>query len=175
MVNSDGQLFTIEGIAAALIILLTAYIVVNNTSIYTPGDTHISNMQLEVVGSDALAMMNTASNSTIGKSDLQTIVENSDAAGFRTIFNNTVNNRTGLTPELHPIQFQANVTYRNPTDDSIHSVFLSDSSHSFTGTEHAVHVSQWVVIEKNQFPDCTSGDCKNRKHAVLVEMLLWRD
>ena len=59
MVNSDGQLFTIEGIAAGLIMLLTAYIVVSTTSMYTPGDTHISDMQLEQLGSDALRMMNT--------------------------------------------------------------------------------------------------------------------
>jgi hypothetical protein len=176
MVNADGQLYTIEGVAAALIILLTAYIVVNSTSVYTPGDTHISNMQLEVVGSDALTMMNTAANSTIGKSPLQTMVENNDAAGFMTMFNNTVNNRTGLTPEIHPIQFLADVAYvNNSVTNTINSTFLSSSSRSFTGSEHAVHVSQWVVIEKNQFTDCTASDCKNRKHAVLVEVLLWRD
>ena len=175
MVNTGGQLYTIEGVAASLIILLTAYIVVNSTSVYTPGDTHISNMQLEVVGSDALAMMSTAPNSTIGKSPLQTIVENNDAAGFMTMFNNTVNNRTGLTPDLLPIQFQADVAYVNESG-TVNSTFLSSSSRSFTGSEHAVHVSQWIIIENNQFPDCAPyGDCKNRKHAVLVEVLLWRD
>ena len=45
MVNADGQLYTIEGIAAGLMLLMTAYIVVNSTSVYTPGDTHISDMQ----------------------------------------------------------------------------------------------------------------------------------
>jgi hypothetical protein len=59
MVNSDGQLFTIEGVAAGLIMLFSAYLVVSATSIYTPGDTHISDMQLEQLGSDALRMMNT--------------------------------------------------------------------------------------------------------------------
>ncbi len=47
MVNSDGQLYTIEGVAAGLIMLFTAYLVVDATSVYTPGDTHISDMQLE--------------------------------------------------------------------------------------------------------------------------------
>ena len=45
MVNSEGQLFTIEGIAACLIMLMTAYLVLNATSVYTPGDTHINDMQ----------------------------------------------------------------------------------------------------------------------------------
>ncbi|WML67224.1 MAG: hypothetical protein METHP_00729 [Methanoregula sp. SKADARSKE-2] len=62
MVDPDAQLYTIEGIFAGLIMLLTPYIIVNSTSIYTPGDTHISDMQLEVIGSDALTMLNTAPN-----------------------------------------------------------------------------------------------------------------
>ena len=35
MVNSDGQLFTIEAIAASLIMMATVFIVVNTTSVYT--------------------------------------------------------------------------------------------------------------------------------------------
>ncbi len=59
MKNSDGQLYTIEGFAAALIMLVTAYLVVNATSVYTAGDTHISDMQLEALGTDALKVMDT--------------------------------------------------------------------------------------------------------------------
>jgi hypothetical protein len=59
MVNEEGQLYTMEGVAAGIIMLLTAYIVVSTTSIYTTGDTHIPDMQLEQLGSDVLAMMDT--------------------------------------------------------------------------------------------------------------------
>ena len=109
MVNSEGQLFTIEGIAAALIMLMTVYIVVNTTSVYTPGDTHINDMQLEVIGSDALKMMNIPENGSVGKSPLESIVENNDGAAFYTTFNNTLNNRTGTKSDT--IQFMANVSY----------------------------------------------------------------
>ena len=64
MKNADGQLYTIEGFAAALIMLMTAYLVVNATSVYTAGDTHISDMQLEALGSDALTMMGTPTNAS---------------------------------------------------------------------------------------------------------------
>jgi hypothetical protein len=64
MVNNDrGQLYTIEGFAAGLIMVVTAYLVVNATSVYTAGDTHINDMQLEALGSDALKMMDVAPNS----------------------------------------------------------------------------------------------------------------
>jgi hypothetical protein len=169
VVNTDGQLYTIEGMAAGLILLLTAYIVVNSTSVYTLGDTHISDMQLEVLGSDAIAMMNTAPNSTIGKSPLQTIVEQDDSETFRMMFLNIVNTRTGPDPDR--IQFMANVTYMRP-DNSVNSTPLG-MTRNLTGGEHAVHVSDWVIVEK-KFPDCSAPSCSG-KHAVLVEVLLWRD
>jgi hypothetical protein len=168
MVNSDAQLFTIEGIAAALIMLMTVYIVVNTTSIYTSGDTHVNDMQLEVIGSDALKMMNTPT-SSVGKSPLTIVVENDDGATFYTIFNNTLNNQTGTKSDT--IQFMANVSYVKP-DMSVNSTPLS-MSRPIYGGEHAVHISQWVIVEK-KFPGCGALNCQG-KHAALVEVLLWRD
>jgi hypothetical protein len=173
-VNADGQLYTIEGVAAGLIMLLTAYIVVNSTSVYTPGDTHISDMQLEVTGSDALLMMNTAANvspdGTLGKSPLQQMIESNDQIGFGRAFNSTLNNRTDGSRDR--IQFMTNVSYVRP-DNTVNSTTLLNMSRPLTGGEHAVRVSQWVVVEK-RFPDCSIPACSG-KHAVLVEALIWRD
>jgi len=166
MVNADGQLYTIEGIAAALILLMTAYIVVNSTSVYTAGDTHISDMQLEVVGDDALTMMNTAPNSSVDKTSLQTIVETGDSAQFRTMFETIVNAKTGTV--MDRVQFMVNVTCER--DGIVNSVPLSQSSQMFTGGEHAVRVSEWVIVDRSDCTDPAAG-----KHAVLVEALLWRD
>jgi len=165
MVNDAGQLYTIEGIAAGLIMLLTAFIVVNSTSVYTPGDTHLSDMQLEVIGSDALVMMDTPINSTV-KSDLETVIETDDAKTFTTRYGNLINNRTGEKPDA--IQFLANVTYDNPdTPEQYSSIPLAGTRPLFGG-EHAVHVSRWVIVDKT-----LNGHAG--KHAVLVEVYLWRD
>ncbi len=166
MVNADGQLYTIEGFAAALILLLTAYIVVNSTSVYTAGDTHISDMQLEVVGDDALKMMNTAPNSSVDKTSLQTIVETGDSAQFLTMFDTIVNAKTGTSRDR--IQFMVNITCER--DGVVSSVPLSQTSHIFTGGEHAVRVSEWVIVDGSACTAPSPG-----KHAVLVEALLWRD
>ena len=119
MVNSEGQLFTIEGIAAALIMLVTVYIVVNTTSVYTPGDTHINDMQLEVIGTDALKMMNTAPNGTFGKSPLEIAVQNNDGDAFYRFFNSTLNSRTWDRSDT--IQFMANVSYVKDNAGNINS------------------------------------------------------
>jgi len=170
MVNTGGQLYTIEGVAASLILLLTAFIVVNSTSVYTLGDTHITDLQLEVLGNDALNQMGIAPNSTFGKSPLQTIVETDDAGTFRTLFLDIINSKTGSGRDR--LQYVANVTYVK-TDGSVGSTVLSDSGRPRFGGEHTVRVSDWVIVEK-KFPDCAAQSCSG-KHAVLVEVLLWRD
>jgi hypothetical protein len=55
MLNTDGQLYTIEGFAAALIMIATAYLVVNATSVYTAGDTHISDVVVDGVSNGTIS------------------------------------------------------------------------------------------------------------------------
>jgi hypothetical protein len=129
-------------------------------------------MQLEVIGADALKMMNTPENGTVGKSPLEVTVERNDGNAFAIIFNNTVNNRTMTQSDT--IQFMANVSYVN-TDGTINSTPLAMSRPRWGG-EHAVHVSQWVIVEKPPFPGYNPATPFGKgKHAALVEVLLWRD
>jgi len=177
MINTDGQLYTIEGFAAAIIMLMTAYLVVNATSVYTAGDTHISDMQLEALGSDALTMMTTkVSSDTI--SPLQAIIENPVSypnATFRTMFLNFTNNKAGFALDskktnstMDYIQFTANYTCRIDPGTEIESHNLS-YSRNLTGGEHTVRVTKWVIVDK-----AVCGNAPQYR-AVLVEVLLWRD
>jgi len=50
MVNENGVLYTIEGVAAGVLMITTAYLVVSTTVMFTPGDSHIIDMQLEQLG-----------------------------------------------------------------------------------------------------------------------------
>ena len=112
--RTGGQLYTIEGFAAALIMIVTAWIVIGITSVYTPGDTHISDMQLEQLGTDVLMAMDTPDASAVPlKSPLQTFVENKDGTGpalFNNMFLSYSNNKTGAMTDN--IQYMAWVTYR---------------------------------------------------------------
>ncbi|MEN6395391.1 MAG: hypothetical protein ABFC78_02780 [Methanoregula sp.] len=171
MVNDSGQLYTIEGVAAGMIMLMTAYLVLGATSVYTPGDTHISDMQLEQLGTDALRMMNTPVNG-MSKSPLQEIIENDDpiaaANAFNSRFLSYVNSRTdGGMDDLH---YVAEVSYRNITDgNTIGSYHLADNNRPLTGGEHPVRVTEWVIADKK------IGSNVQQDRAVLVEVLLWRD
>jgi hypothetical protein len=167
MVNDSGQLFTIEGVASGLIMILTVYFVVNATSVYTAGDAHISDMQLEVLGNDALKMMDTPANWSVLKTPLQAIVENDQRDTFRTMFLNYTANRSLAEPDH--INFVANYTCRAVADDSTGSYALS-ASRNLTGGEHPVRATKWVIVNKKV---CGSNVLQDR--AVLVEVLLWRD
>jgi hypothetical protein len=175
MVNSAAQLFTIEGIAAALIMLATAYIVVNATSVYTPGDTHINDMQLETLGSDALMIMNSAPNANI-QSPLQTIIENRDGNGFYQIYNSTINNRTETSQD--DIQFMANVSYVT-SRNTVNTTTLLNMTRPLLAGEHAVRVTDLVIVNntKNYPSDSYITSCPNGvcNRTVLVEVYLWRD
>jgi hypothetical protein len=183
MINSDGQLYTIEGFAAALIMIMTAYLVVNATSVYTAGDTHISDMQLETLGSDALMMMATPMNTTMylsNTSPLRMIIETPGSvpnATFRAMFLNLTNSRTGVptvddnevNSTMDYIQFTASYTCRIDPGTNITSYPLS-YSRNLTGGEHTVRATKWVIVNKTEPPCGTTND-----RAVLVEVLLWRD
>ena len=167
MKNSNGQLYTIEGFAAALIMIATAYLVVNATSVYTAGDTHISDMQLEALGTDALKVMDIPVSKDDEHSMMQNIIENGNHLAFGSNFSYLINNKTGQNSDH--IQYTASYSYRNTTDNSVSSAFIN-SSRNLSGGEHAVRATKWVVVNK-QLP----GDITVHDRAVLVEVLMWRD
>ena len=164
MVNDAGQLYTMEGIAAGLIMILTAYIVVSTTSIYTTGDTHIPDMQLEQLGSDVLAMMDTPDNSS-GENQLVGLVYHNRSDNFKKEFLRYCNATTdGTRDNLH---MSASVTYRKNSVIKEHPFVAPDET--WTGRESAVRVTRWV-----QLTEGPPNPYENRLQAVLVEVLLWR-
>jgi hypothetical protein len=169
--NDGGQLYTIEGFAAGLIMVMTAYLVVNATSVYTAGDTHINDMQLEALGSDVLKMMDVTPNSTDSISPLQEIITYTtpyaENATFNTIFRDYTD-RIGAGPN-HDIQFIANFTCRNTDNTTSIYPLASIPSRPLSGGEHTVKATKWVIVNK----DVCGNAAQNR--AVLVEVLLWRD
>lgn len=168
MVNNErAQLYTIEGFAAALIMIITTFLVLNATSVYTAGDTHIIDMQLEALGTDALKMMDTPVSSA-NISPLQEIIDGPtvDGAKFNTMFMNYTN--VSAAGPIHDIKYTANYTCRDKTTDTATSYLLS-YNRNLTGGEHTVRTTKWVIV------DTDACGRIGEKQAVLVEVLLWRD
>ena len=172
MVNDSGQLYTMEGVAAGIIMLLTVYIVISTSSIYTAGDTHITDMQLEQLGSDVLAMMDTPDTNG-STSELVGFVKN----GTGTMGGNDLRDKFLANCKMRSgdpdgnLRAQVYLSYRR-SDGSVNTTPLSLPDPEFTGRENTVRVTQWVQL--SQRPGGMPGDMRTDPQAVLVEVLLWR-
>lgn len=174
--NADGQFYTMEGMAAAVLMVFTAYIVMSTTTVYTPGDTHIIDMQLEQIGNDALKIMDMKKTLSDEKSDLEYYIKNmsnsTNQSAFAQNFTRLVNNRSyGEPDKVLPdrINFTADVYYFNKTTGRIDQEHFTTSSVKFSGNENSVRVSRWVFLETPLQPPFN-----NRNQTVLLEVLLWR-
>jgi hypothetical protein len=175
MVSESGQLYTIEGFAAALIMILAAIFVFGSTTVISAGDEHITDMQLEQVVNDALAMMDTPL-AIDSVSNLSECIQNNDKYGFHTEFMALIKSTTGAaTIPISDIQYESTVYYRMEHSDEIGNATFAKSL-DYGGRDHAarepsIRASRWVYVK-----DDNAGftDMRNDEQLVLLEVLIWR-
>lgn len=170
MVNAEGQLYTIEGIAASVLVMTTIYLVLSTTTILTPGETHVYDMQLEQLGNDILGVMDinaTWVDNGYGyvKSPLQVYIEKDDGAGFSTHFLDLAKQTIG-EENFANINLNATITYRSASD--IYS-YTFNCTRDYS-RERAVKITRWVNIDDKH----TNPHLEARNQTVLLEVLLWR-
>jgi len=153
-VNDSGQLYTIEGVAAAIMMVITAYLVISSASIFTPQEKHVAQMQLEQLGHDALVVMDTPRENGM-QSYLAEFISSYNATGFNQTYYTLVNQRTDGTFDT----LKYNVTYYYWDGNDIKSEVLVPEDYY---RENAVKVTQWAYVD-------------SLDKVVLVEVLLWRD
>ena len=173
MVNHDeGQIYTIEGIAASVLLVVTVFAVLSTTTILTPGDTHIIDLHLEQTGNDVLAVMDTPDyysdiTGTYNESALAFYIRTEDFVGFESQFS-TLADTTTLPEHPDKIKFNATVYYRNATAGTV-------EGHPFGGDqylhENAVKVTRWVYLDGSIL---LPPYLEQRSQSVLLEVLLWR-
>lgn len=168
MVEDSGQLYTIEGVAASILILITTYIVLSSTTVLTPGDTHIADLQLTQLGNDALAIMDIPHLDTTGAEvNLSRYIENYQEDDFRKSLDYYLNTLPGDTKDR--VNFTAEVFYR--TDSGVIDSYPFSPVPYYR--ENAVKVTRWVYLSK--IPSNNPDDMTVIKpRVVLLEVLLWR-
>ncbi len=177
--ESEGQFYTMEGIAAAVLMVLTAYLVMSTTSMYTPGDSHIIDMQLEQIGNDALKMLDTKTMSHDSFSPLESIVRNWSPEDFKTKMDETLKDPS--------INFKATVYHRYVANSTIEGIpFYENSTRPYITGENSVTVSRWVYLKAHTAAEnkghkqldstyWSPGHTITRDETVLIEVLLWRN
>lgn len=172
VMNDEGQLYTIEGITAGVIMLVTAFTIFNSGLVYTPGDAHISDMQIQQLGYDALQMMDTpADSSPLYESPLAKMIQGNHGDQFKIEFNDYLKKHTGTTEIVDSLEFNATVFNRD--GDTPHSYQFSNSTMYETSQltrEPAISVTRYVWITGRPF--ASGYDTGNQ--LVLLEVLIWR-
>ncbi|MEA2034070.1 MAG: hypothetical protein U9N40_01045 [Euryarchaeota archaeon] len=184
MVNEEGQLYTIEGFTAAAIMLITAYFVFGAATVFVPGDAHISDMQLEQMGSDALMMMDTPVNRTEAdwdseRSVLERCVQGNTPDLFKSSFTGYLRDVTGATRYIDDIHYNATVYYRDEdaaTNDIKNYHFSNSTRGELICRESAVSVTRWIYCDYcDGKPAGLPVYVDSREQEVLMEVMLWRD
>jgi len=159
MVEDTGQLYTIEGVTAGLIMLITAYFVMGSPLVYTPSASHISDMQLEQIGYDVLLVMDTPAQYG-ADSELAGYINSDDIPGFTERFVQLVNDRPTCVDDS--ICMKAAIKYMLGGTEMSYDF---GESGVYTGKEPAIKVSRFV-----------RGRLKGlgSERVMLMEVTLWR-
>ena len=165
MVGDGGSLYTIEGLAAGLLMIATAAIVLQSVSVYTPGDTHIDDMLLEQIGADALAVLDMPVEPG-GETELEQLVNGWKQDEFHAAFYPLLRERSLAADD--PVQYAATISYR-VGDDEVEQLPFTESA-SYTGYDPAIRVTRWVHLQSGHgLPPIPKRD-----QMVLLEVILWR-
>jgi hypothetical protein len=204
MVSTDAQLYTMEGIAAGVIMILTAYLVLGSTSVYTPGDTHLTDMQLEQVGSDILKIMDTPE--TPGTpSELEQYVYENKGAEFRYRFWNeflmNLDIAAQQTTGRGSSTFAFATVYYRSADGTVKNYRIFDPYIPYSGGQPGVIVTRFVKVNGRgkigsdgtadgcrcwvdancpsppstpPYTICMPTDVRDEPQVMLVEVFLWK-
>jgi len=169
MVGDGGSLYTIEGLAAGLLMIATAAIVLQSVSVYTPGDTHIDDMLLEQLGADALAVLDMPVEPD-GETRLEELVNGWKKDDFHDAFYPLLGNRS-FAPD-DPVQYAASISYR--VGENVNQLPFRESAY-YTGYDPAIRVTRWVQIRPGHTIDgLPPGYAGASPRLVLLEVILWR-
>ena len=174
--NDEGQLYTIEGITAGMIMLVTAFTIFNSGLIYTPGDAHISDMQIQQLGYDALLMMDTPDkNSPLYESDLAVMIRTDNISWFDSVFSSYLTKGTDATDIVKSLEYNTTVYNRvaSGTGGMVYPHAFSHSTNSPVSQltrEPAISVTRYVWISERPY----SSNYDTGQQLVLLEVLIWR-
>lgn len=169
-----GQAFTLEGIVAAVLMLMVTYFLFHSTIIISPLTGETSDAQLKQLGQDALILLdNPDSNSN---DTLQNALSSLNATNYPYGLIDSLNK---ILPEN--VDYNLQVVYYNTSEDEFHTYRITDKAY----TGDTVSVSRYIVIRNGNFVEDSpflfneSGGFESSidtEYPVVLEvkLILWR-
>lgn len=170
--NDVGQLYTLEGIIAGLIMLFAVYIAISTMGPPTVDDTWIADMRLEQLGNDVLMVLDTPD--IEGEESRLVKLISTEVNGEGSLRSTLLEDNIRVKGQGDgSLQAQVFLSYRRE-DGSINTTPLPSLSDSeLVGRKEGVRVTRWVHLDGRP-PGVPPDMRKEGPCVVLVEVLLWR-
>ncbi|MCS7130165.1 MAG: hypothetical protein NZ872_01960 [Archaeoglobaceae archaeon] len=162
-----GQTFTLEGVAASLLLLIATYTIFQSTVVMSPSWSEFENVQLKQLGYDTLRILD---NPKGGNTSLRGMVENSTFIGYNILIPpQEFSSNLSMILEKIRTMGKLEVLCVNTSGNTIE--VLNIEGFNKTPTPNAVRNSRFVVIER--VGTDPNSPCPNAK-VVEVRLTLWR-
>lgn len=173
-----GQLFAMEGLIAAAVMITAAYLALGAVILPANADMHVSEMQLKQIGDDLLYMMDLPDGNG-GTGYLESVVYNASpnrgpvanaqaCAAFNATFMNYLRKSTGATINPDTLRYFAAIYCIDDMGEVIHLPFANYGDNF--GRNPSVCCARYVAADDWGLIGQSSSDT-----VVRLEVLLWRD
>ncbi|WP_202319072.1 DUF7288 family protein [Archaeoglobus neptunius] len=160
-----AQTFTLEGVAASLLLLVAVYTMFQSTVVIAPSWSDYANIQLKQLGYDILRVLD---NSNGGNSSLIGMIENTTCSGG--YLYTPPEFSSNLTKILDDIKAFGKLEILWVNGSKIEKAVLSDFNK--TSTPDAVRVSRFVVVP--ELNNTCLGINTTKPKVLEVRLTLWR-
>ncbi|WP_456468123.1 DUF7288 family protein [Archaeoglobus sp.] len=169
MVDCKAQAFTLEGIAASLLLLVTTYAVFQSSVVISPSWGELEDVQLKLLGYDLLRSIDINDDSKISLAGMLSSINKTTncSDGTCTVNQEFRDNFSSLLRTLD-LNCRLEVLWVNETKKSLENTTLKPfDSDPLTDS---VSVDRIVIIQGDSSnPFCSSGKC-----AVEVRLIIWK-
>ena len=173
-----GQLFAVEGLIAALIMITAAYLAFGAVIPQSNADMHVSELQLKQMGDDMLYIMDLPDGNA-GAGYLESVIYNTspnrgssaNAAareGFNATFTNYLRKSTGAAVNQDTLRYSAAIYCVDDSGEVVKLPFVNYGENF--GRNPAVCCARYVAADDWGLVGQSSSDT-----AVRLEVLIWRE
>ena len=173
LIKSDckAQAFTLESIAAALLLLVVAYFLFRSTLIIAPQSTQVVDVQLSQYAKDTLRILDNPSSPT--NDTLEYVLEHLNSSDFEEVVAPLVNATKECLPK--DVGFNFAVYYYNYTTKKVEKLDLTN----FVPSSSTVTASRYIVLDSKDFVSgspfvSTAPESGSYPVVVEVRLTLWR-
>ncbi len=169
-----GQMFTLESIVAAMLLLVVAYFLFRSTLLIAPQSTQIVDVQLSQYAKDTLNLLDNPSPLPYTRDSLEYVLEHLNSTDFNQVISPLLNSTRECLPR--DVNFNYQVVYYNYTSGKLEKLDLTN----YTPTSSTVTASRCIVIDSSRFvsdsPFLTRSTVENSSYPVVLEvrLTLWR-